>query len=169
MSIRNFLSIFCCLAILVSTPVFGKSRIAMGEDGHGSALVPSNQTVMPIGHVEQIEAARVKDIELSPDGKTLAVLSTNRLLVYPPEGKLIDHLPITAGPLGLAWTPDSQTLFASGDKGQVYHVAETKRGDWTAITSFVVDNLSTNPEAHKSAGAQETEPNCVPIRIRNTC
>ena len=90
----------------------------MGEDGHGSALVPSNQTVTPIGHVEQIEAARVKDIELSPDGKTLAVLSTNRLLFYSPEGKLIDHLPITAGPLGLAWTPDSQTLLLPATKAR---------------------------------------------------
>jgi len=134
----------------------------MGEDDHGSALVPSNQTVTPIGHVEQIEAARVKDVELSPDGKTLAVLSTNRLLLYSPEGKLIDHLPITAGPLGLAWTPDSRTLFASGDKGQVYHVAETTPDKWSAITSFVVDNLSINPEADKRATDQETETELRP-------
>ena len=141
----------------------------MGEDGHGAALVPSNQTVTPIGHVEQIEAARVKDVELSPDGKTLAVLSTNRLLLYSPEGKLIDQLPITAGPLGLAWTPDSRTLFASGDKGQVYHVAETKQDKWSAITSFVVDNLSTNPEADKAQMLRRPRPNCAPILTRNIC
>ncbi len=131
----------------------------MGEQLNGSALVPSNQTITPIGRVEQVEGSRVKDVELSPDGKTLAVLTQNRLLLYSTGGALIDHLALSAGPLGLAWTPDSRTLFASGDKGQVYHVAETGQNKWGAITSFVVDNLSDKPLADETPapGEMETE------------
>ena len=131
----------------------------MGERPDGSVLVPSNQTVTPIGRVEQIEGSRVKDVELSPDGKTLAVLTQNRLLLYSADGALINHLTLVAGPLGLAWTPNSRTLFASGDKGQVYHVAETEQNKWGAITSFVVDNLSRKPQADETPapGQMETE------------
>ncbi|MGB8476360.1 MAG: hypothetical protein WCE61_19940, partial [Candidatus Acidiferrum sp.] len=139
------------MTILSCVSALATPHVTMGEQANGSTLVPSNQAITPIGHIEQIEAARVKDVELSPDGKTLAVLTTSRLLLYSPEGKLIEHLPLTAGPLGLAWTPDSRTLFASGDKGQVYHVSETAKNDWTAITSFVVDNLSSKPQGDKTS------------------
>jgi len=162
MKIRFFIPAFCCLTNLATAAPSGKPRVTMGEDGHGASLVPTNQTVTPIGHLEQIDGSRVKDVELSPDGKTLAVLTNNRLLLYSPDGRLIDHLPLTAGPLGLAWTPDSRTLFASGDKGQVYHIAETAKGDWSALTSFVVDNLTANPEGDKSANAQDTETELRP-------
>ena len=134
----------------------------MGEQSDGSALVPSNQTVTPIGRVDQIEGSRVKDVELSPDGKTLAVLTQNRLLLYSADGTLINHLAMVAGPLGLAWTPDSRTLFASGTKGQVYHVAETEQNKWGAITSFVVDNLSDKPRADETPAPGETETELRP-------
>ncbi len=148
-----------CLVSLATTPSFAVPRTTMGERPDGSALVPSNQTITPIGRVEQIEGSRVKDVELSPDGKTLAVLTQNRLLLYSADGALINHLALVAGPLGLAWTPNSRTLFASGDKGQVYHVAETEQNKWGAITSFVVDNLSRKPQADETPapGQMETE------------
>ena len=81
------------------------------------------------------------------------------LLLYSADGALINHLALAAGPLGLAWTPNSRTLFASGDKGQVYHVAETEQNKWGAITSFVVDNLSRKPQADETPapGQMETE------------
>ena len=134
----------------------------MGEQADGSVSVPTNQTITPIGRVAQIEGSRVKDIELSPDGKTLAVLTPDRVLLYTPDGNLINHFPLEAGPLGLAWTPDSRTLFASGDKGQVYHVAETEQGKWSAITSFVVDNLSKKPQADEAAEPGDTETELRP-------
>ncbi len=151
-----------CVCSLISSsiaPLSALPRTTMGEQPNGSVLVPSNQTVTPIGRVEQIEGSRVKDVELSPDGKTLAVLTQNRLLLYSADGALINHLAMAAGPLGLAWTPDSRTLFASGDKGQVYHVAETEQNKWSAITSFVVDNLSDKPQADETPvpGEAETE------------
>ncbi len=154
-AVSGVLTICCASAVT-------KPRLTMGEQPNGATLVPSNQTITPIGHVEQIEGSRVKDVELSPDGKTLAVLTNRLLLLYSAEGKLIDHLALTAGPLGLAWTPDSRTLFASGDKGQVYHISETAKNDWTAITSFVVDNLSNKPQADKPAVSPEGETELHP-------
>src|SRR6476659_2699867 len=88
----------CCLGSLAIASSLAVSRITMGERSDGSALVPTNQTVTPIGRVEQIEGSRVKDVELSPDGKTLAVLTQNRLLLYSTDGALINHLALVAGP-----------------------------------------------------------------------
>jgi YVTN family beta-propeller protein len=152
--------ILCLLAGSSSSP--GASRPLMGEQPDGSVSVPTNQTVTPIGRVAQIEGSRVKDVELSPDGKTLAVLTPDRVLLYTADGNLINHFPLEAGPLGLAWTPDSRTLFVSGDKGQVYHVAETEQGKWSAITSFVVDNLSKKPQADEAAEPGDTETELRP-------
>jgi YVTN family beta-propeller protein len=134
----------------------------MGEQPDGSVLVPTNQTITPIGKVQKIEGSRVKDIELSPDGKTLAVLTQNRLFFYAADGRRIAYFSLEAGPLGLAWTPNGRTLFASGQKGQVYHVAETKQNKWTPITSFVVDNLSDQPLADEEATPGETETELRP-------
>jgi YVTN family beta-propeller protein len=135
------------------------SRSIMGEQPDGSVFVPTNQTITPVGHVVLIQASRVKDIELSPNGKILAALTPDRVLLYTRDGRPINHFPLAGGPLGLAWTPDSRTLFVSGDKGQVYHVAESEQGKWTPITSFVVDNLSKKPLADELAqpGDLETE------------
>ncbi len=150
------------LAFLFCAPVFGKPGVTMGEQPNGSTEVPTNQTITPIGYTQEIPGSRVKDVELSPDGKTLAVLANDRLFLYSAEGKLIDQVAFVAGPLGLAWTPDSRMLFASGDKGRVYHLSETAKNDWTAVTSFVVDNLSAAPHADKSPAVPEAETELRP-------
>ena len=149
----------CGLSLIFGFSSDAASRSIMGEQPDGSVFVPTNQTVTPIGHVALIQGSRVKDIELSPDGKILAVLTPDRVLLYTRDGRAINHFPLAGGPLGLAWTPDSRTLFVSGDKGQVYHVAETEQGKWSPITSFVVDNLSKKPLADEVAqpGDMETE------------
>lgn len=154
-----------CLGSLISALAsrsLAVSRTTMGEQADGSVLVPTNQSVTPIGQVKKIEGSRVKDLELSPDGKTLAVLTQSRLILYSAAGAMIDHLALTAGPLGLAWTPDGRTLFASGNNGKVYHVAETEENKWGAIASFVVDNLSNKPEADKASEPGEVETELRP-------
>ncbi len=117
------------------------SVTTMGEQKNGSVLVPTNQSITPIGQVERIEGERVKDIELSPDGQTLAVVAQTRLILYSAQGKRITYLPIHAGSLGLAWTPDSETLFVSGGNGQVYHVGKASHHAWHILTSFLVAKL----------------------------
>ncbi len=117
----------------------------MGEQQNGSVLVPTNQAITPIGHVERIEGERAKDLELSPDGKTLAVLAQTRLIFYSLDGGRTADVALKAGTLGLAWTPDNKTLFVSGDKGQVFHVARTGENTWRLLTSFVVADLIEEP------------------------
>ena len=156
--------LLCAVSFFLNSAplIHGSSRPLMGEQANGSVLVPTNQSITPVGRVAQIGDRRVKDIELSPDGKTLAVLTQNCILFYTPAGRLIDQFKVKAGPLGLAWTPDSRTLFAAGNNGQVYHVAETEQGKWSAITSFVVDNLSKNPLADEAAEAGDIETELRP-------
>ncbi len=99
-------------------------RQTMGEQSDGSTLVSSNQSISPLGTVRRIEGARPKAMALSPDGRILAVLAQSRLLLFAPDGTPIANLELKAGPLGLAWMPDSSALFASGDNGQVYRISK---------------------------------------------
>lgn len=151
-----------CLSCLVGAAtawiaLSAEGKQTMGEHADGSALVPSNQTITPMGHIELIRGSRVKDIELSPDGKVLAVMTNDHLFFYTPEGKELRNVKMSSGPLGLAWTPDSRTLFASGDKGQVFHIAELGPGKWGPLSSFVVDNLHDQPTGDRIAESHEID------------
>ena len=98
------------------------TRKNIGPHSDGSVLVSTNQILTPLGKVHRVEGARPKDLALSPDGQTVAVLAQNKVLLFAFDGKVKAEVPVKAGPLGLAWMPDSQTLFATGDTGQIYRI-----------------------------------------------
>src|SRR5690349_14720621 len=53
-------------------------RLFMGKQPDGSVLVSSNQRLTPGGRVQEIPGARPRDLALSPDGATLAVMTTSK-------------------------------------------------------------------------------------------
>ena len=89
----------------------------------GGVLVTTNQIVTPIGKIQRIEAARPKDMALSPDGSLVAVLTTAKVLFYKPDGTLQGSVAVKPGPLGLAWQPDGSAVYASGEGGVIYQIA----------------------------------------------
>jgi DNA-binding beta-propeller fold protein YncE/phospholipase C len=106
-------------------------RHTLGETTPGRSVVPTNQIVTPAGLVRRTEGTRPKDLALSPDGKTLAVLTQNSVILYTAGGDHLASVEIAPGPLGIAWAPDGTAVFASGDKGQVHRVV--RQGDtWKA-------------------------------------
>lgn len=110
-------------------------RKNMGEQADGGVLVSSNQMLTPLGKVHRVEGARPKDLALSPDGQTLAVLAQNKVLLFAPNGTLKAQVAIKAGPLGLAWMPDGKTLFATAEAGQIHRI--TPDGDtWKSQSTF---------------------------------
>ncbi|MEO5719506.1 MAG: bifunctional YncE family protein/alkaline phosphatase family protein [Chthoniobacterales bacterium] len=113
----------------------------MGEQADGSVLVPTNQTVTPIGLVRRIEGDRPKDLALSPDGKILAVLAKTEVHFFLPDGSPLTNVKLNAGPLGLAWTPNSQTLFASGDNGEIYRLEADPAGAWKIVHCFFISEI----------------------------
>lgn len=119
-------------------------NVTIGEQPDGRVLVSSNQAVTPIGTVARIDGARPKDLAVSRDGKTIAVLAQNKVILYTPEGEVVDTVAVSPGPLGLAWTPDGRTLFASGDNAQIYRIGR-EDGHWKSLGSFKVVEVVERP------------------------
>ncbi|HEU4753234.1 MAG TPA: hypothetical protein VFU47_08995, partial [Armatimonadota bacterium] len=100
-----------------------RARVQPGTQPDGSILVTSNQSLTPIGVLRQLAPARPKDLTLSPDRKTVAVLTTTRVAFFGIDGMPQMEVPLTGGALGIAWAPDGNTLYASGADGKVFRLA----------------------------------------------
>lgn len=129
-----------------------RPRTEVGQQPDGTVLVPSNQTLTPIGTVHLTEGIRPKDVALSPDGRQVAVLTTARLLLFNVEGAKLSEATVRPGPLGLAWAPDGKTVYASGAGGQV-HPVKVEGDKLAAGQSFPVDVPNAQPaKGARSAG-----------------
>jgi YVTN family beta-propeller protein len=125
---------FACHAASPTKP----TRKLVGEQEEGGVLVTTNQMITPIGKLQRIDAARPKDMAVSPDGQTLAVLTTSKVLFYKLDGTPKGSVSVKPGPLGLAWQPDGQVLYASGEDGAVYQITR-EGGDWKATTFRAIE------------------------------
>src|SRR5436305_14490303 len=68
------------------------ARETPGLQQDGSFLVTTNQAVTPVGIVRRLESARPKDMALSPDGATLAVLCTKYAAFFHIAGELLQKV-----------------------------------------------------------------------------
>jgi YVTN family beta-propeller protein len=123
-----------------------------GEQPDGTVVVTSSsQVVTPVGKVDRLEGARPKDVALSPDGQTVAVLTSTGLVLYAPDGSRKAGFTFDAGPLGLAWAADSRTVYATGGHSQVYRV-RLDGSKWKTDGNFPAVDPAKVP---KSAGDPE--------------
>ncbi len=139
---------------------FAAKPRSLGEQSDGTFLVPTNQVVSPVGKVRQIPNEWPKDVALSPNGKIVAVLTQNAVYLFSRDGEEITRVKIAAGPLGLAWMPDSGTLFASGNNGEVYRIV-TKGKTWSIANPFFITEkreTGIKPQSRLNAGEHLTRP-----------
>ena len=98
----------------------GLLRVGEGILGNPTEVVlPTNQTITPVGNVVQINNNRPKDLAVSPDGKRIAALCQGNLIVYSEAGVPLGSVAISAGPLGIAWSPDSNKIYVALTRGEV--------------------------------------------------
>jgi DNA-binding beta-propeller fold protein YncE len=145
-------------------------RLSLGTQPDGSTLVPSNQAVTPIGVVRRIELGRPKDLALSPDGKTLAVLNSNSLagvLFFSTEGVPLGSVAFHAGAVGIAWAPDGKTVYASGSDGKVARLEKTETG-WRLGEAWKLGADKENPQPTGLAVSPDGKWLYVALGIRNT-
>ncbi len=131
--------------------------LTMGEQANGKVLVPTNQTVTPVGLVRRFEGERPKDLALSPDGKLIAVLAREEVRLFQPDGNTIARIKLRAGPLGLAWTVDGRALFVSGDNGEIYRLAETAQG-WKIVHTFFISETRGDPSLRQKRRSSNPMP-----------
>ncbi|MEN8193357.1 MAG: bifunctional YncE family protein/alkaline phosphatase family protein [Bacteroidota bacterium] len=87
----------------------------VGQQPDGSILVPTNQLLRPAGYQIKFQGRPV-DLDLSPDGKWLAVLNKNSLeLIRVKDRTIIQRLPIKHGGSynGIAFSDDSKRIYVS--------------------------------------------------------
>lgn len=119
----------------------------------GGIRVPSNQFVAPVGIVAQIERSRPKDLALSPDRKTVAVLSQSKVLLYRmTDGIQISDISIgAAAPLGIAWSPDGKNVYASLAGGKIARISQDP-ATWAKTDEITVDTVKPDGEPDVAAG-----------------
>lgn len=141
-------AVFCSIAAFVAGAVTvapqrdGKRPVGPVPETENTYLVASNQMVTPAGRVVTISGARPKDTALSPDGKTLAVLTQSGAILYAmDDGAELGSVRLgqSAGPLGIAWTPDGSAVLAAQGDGKVARLARSPEGKWSKASDFAVD------------------------------
>jgi len=123
----------------------------LAEGGGNAALVSSNQVVTPAGKVVRLSKDRPKDVALSPDGKTLAVLAQSGVSFFTSDGELQGKTALKAGPLGLAWSPDGSALYASSQDGKVVRLAGVA-GGWKLDAELIIDTVRPDGTPDVAAG-----------------
>lgn len=141
------------------------SRETLGALPGGGYLVPTNQVVTPIGTTVFTEGVRPKDMAASPDGRTVAVLSTGRVLFYLIDGEPAGSVAIRPGPLGIAWAPDGRNLYASGIGSRIHRIARVN-GAWQMDRSVEVQPV--DPQTTGLAAAPDGSRLYVGLGTRNS-
>jgi DNA-binding beta-propeller fold protein YncE len=106
-----------CLAALFGFGVAVRMKLGLQPDG--SFLVSSGQRIELLGQVTRLEGVRPKDIALSPDKTQVALLTHGRLIVSDLDGKQLGALNSSAGPLGVAWSPDGTKIYTALATGKI--------------------------------------------------
>lgn len=126
----------------------------IGETGAGAALVSSNQKVTPTGTLQTLKSSRPKDLALSPDGQTVAVLAQNQVAFYTAAGAPLGAVTgIEAGPLGIVWAPDGSTVYATLAGGKVARIVRESAG-WKKEKELTIESVKALGEPDVAAGTQ---------------
>ncbi|MCH7905241.1 MAG: hypothetical protein IH944_11855 [Armatimonadetes bacterium] len=156
------------LVIVAGATTWYASRTELGLQPDGSYLVPSGQTLTPVGKMVKTVFARPKDIAVSPDGQTVAVLATDGVHFYNLDGEESFKAGFGGAALGIAWAPDGSTVYASQNNGFVARLERTDDGKW-ARTQINIDleGKSGNPQGNGLAISSDGSKLYVALGIRN--
>ena len=156
------------LVVVAGAATWYASRIELGLQPDGTYLVPSGQTLTPVGRMRTTEFARPKDVAVSPDGSIVAVLATDGVHFYEPDGNKLAATGFGGAALGIAWAPDGKTVYASQSNGFVARLERNDEGHW-ARTQIQIDleGKRGNPQGNGLAVSSDGSKLYVALGIRN--
>lgn len=138
-------SLVMLFAVLTGSATSG-AALLIGKQAEGWFLVPTNQTVRSAGQVTLLDQRPV-DMALRPDGRQLAVMTTNlTYLLDPATGAITQQFDKQdRNVAGLAYSPDGTRLYYAKGKDHKIGVA-TIDADGTATVAGDIDTgLKTWP------------------------
>ena len=101
--------------------------LRVGDSAGGSSVVPTNQVVSPLGE-QVVVPTRVNALAISPDGRWLAGLGSDHVVMIDLDAKRVTDSAAQCGSVaGIVFSPNGQQLFASDSLGsiEVYAVDTT--------------------------------------------
>ena len=118
-----------------------QTRKLVGKQADGSYIVSTNQTLTPAGIAVTLQGQRPKDLAVSPTGRFVAILAHRKIIIVDRDGKMLSELAAVSGPVGIAWSPGEEQLFASTNGGKVLNAnwngaKLTKMREFTVRTSL---------------------------------
>ncbi|MBK7106981.1 MAG: hypothetical protein IPH62_17040 [Ignavibacteriae bacterium] len=131
--------IFLLLIIVLSCKSEEKNYKYVGPQSDGCYLVPSNQLLRPEG-TQIYFPGRPVDLDLSNDGKTLAVLNKSSLEIISVDSqKVIQTLHIGGGASfnGVKFTTDQKNIFASQARDRILIAKLNDENIWQWETSIL--------------------------------
>ena len=97
-----------------------------------------------------LDGERPKDVALSDDGKTAAVLTTSGVHFYDKQGNEQGAAKFDASAEGITWGR-GDLVFASKENGTIA-VIQKQNGVWNLTQSLTVDDTTSHPELQKAQG-----------------
>ncbi|MCB8933090.1 MAG: hypothetical protein M9921_00465 [Fimbriimonadaceae bacterium] len=142
---RTWLFVLAGLAALATGWVLQVGQPTPGKQADGSVWVPTHQRLTKVGSWIELQGTRPKQVEIRGDG-VFAALCTGRVRVFASNGEPQGDIALNTAGLGLAWSGDGATLYASMGDGKVATLGQVG-GKWTKTAEWKVD---APPEADLS-------------------
>ena len=133
--------------------------VVPGKQPDGSVWVPTHQLLTPAGKVFELQTTRPKELAMGRDGR-IAALCTGRVIVFSSSGKVEGDVALNTGPMGVAWSADGRSLYASGGDGKVARLAVIE-GKWTRTDDWALDV----PASFVSTGRTSGNPQATGIAV----
>ncbi|MFZ1289399.1 MAG: bifunctional YncE family protein/alkaline phosphatase family protein [Melioribacteraceae bacterium] len=168
---KLFMVVFMSLLFLTCS-THKKNNIKVGPQSDGSFFVPSNQLLRPEG--KQIYfPGRPVDLDLSKDGKTLAVLNKSSLeIINIDSQKVIQSLHIGGGASfkGVKFSSDQKNIFASQarDRILIAKLNDENIWQWESSILFKEPAIGGHPIPGGFAISQDESKLLVPLSRSNS-
>lgn len=150
--LRTLLVVVLGVAAIAAGWVLQRGSPSPGYQADGSVWVPTHQSLTRVGAWIELQGTRPKQVEFRADG-TVAALCTGRVRIFDLEGKTVGDVALNTAGLGLAWSGDGGTLYASMGGGKVASLKRVE-GKWAKVAEWAVDV----PEEAKVSGRRGGDP-----------
>ncbi|HUQ95356.1 MAG TPA: alkaline phosphatase family protein [Bryobacteraceae bacterium] len=129
----------------------------IGSQGDGSFLLPTGQSITPAGkHIEVND--RPLGMVLSPDGKTLAVVTGSNFapralhLMDAQSAAVTQTLPVGDSFAGVAFSPSGEALYVGGGQNHDVKVFRRQGSQFLASTQWKIDGAAVSGLAMSEDG-----------------